>query len=121
MIDKNKQYQTRDGREVRVFMTDGGDWKYPVIAAYKSSEGHWWPLHLTKDGAYVSSGSNSVLDIIEVKPRIKRKVWVNLYRHDDGDEFAEVSSTEDLARERLGTASIACVEIDIDVEEGHGL
>lgn len=117
MIDPKKQYRTRDGREVRILMTDGGDWYYPVIAAYKDKEGRWWPLHVTKNGCVSCCDETPRhLDLIEVKPRIKRKVWVNVY---PGWEHAY--STKRDAEIGGGQNRIACVEIDIDVEEGHGL
>ena len=117
MIDKSKQYRTRDGREVRIYAVDGSG-SMPVHGAIKNNYG-WEPYQWIADGmAYLNDRPE---DLIEVKPRIKRKGWVNVYRHDNGDEFAEVSLTEALPRQRIGCACIACVEIDIDVEEGHGL
>ena len=117
-IELGKWYRTRDGREVRIYAVDaGGD--YPVHGAVLGEEG-WQFNSWALDGRWCPKMTLAV-DLVEVRPRIKREVWVNLYRHDNGDEFAEVSSTEKLARERLGSASIACVRVEIDVEEGHGL
>lgn len=115
-IDMKKQYRTRDGREVRILMTDGGDWQWPVIAAYKDHDGNWWPLHCTKDGRVTGSHSGDPRDLIEVPPRIKRKVWVNVYERGFGDTHTSRESADECSSGR-----IACVEIDIDVEEGHGL
>lgn len=35
MIDKNKQYRTRDGREVRIYATDGD----PIVPIHKAALG----------------------------------------------------------------------------------
>lgn len=116
MIDKSKQYRTRDGREVRILMTDGGDWQWPVIAAYKDRYGNWWPLHCTKDGRVTGSSNEDPRDLIEVNPRIQREVWVNVYRHCchafPDRAFADRSATAE---------RIACVKLTIDCEEGEGL
>lgn len=120
-IELGKQYKTRDGREVRILMTDGGDWQWPVIAAYKDRDGNWWPLHCTKDGRVTGSYNEDPRDLIEVKRRIKRRVWVNVYRHDDGAEFVELHDRRDHADGSGGTARVACVKLTIDCEEGEGL
>lgn len=117
MIDKSKQYRTRDGREVRIYAVDGGgDW--PVHGAYV--DGDTWRIRSwTADGCIYNQKTDA--DLIEMKPRIKTKAWLNLYRHEDGFEFTEVWETKHAADSARGDACIACVEIDIDVEEGHGL
>ena len=116
MIDPKKTYKTRDGREVRILMTDGGDWSFPVIAAFKDKDGRWWPLHLTSVGRL--GAHESALDLIEVKPRIKREVWVNVYPHPLSDCVYNDKQTSDT---RAGHARIACVKLVIDCEEGEGL
>lgn len=75
MIDKNKVYKTRDGREVRIYATDGYK-DYPIHGAIMD---HGWCFHYwTEDG----KGTTSRFDLIEVKPRHKRTVWLNVYdRH----------------------------------------
>lgn len=120
MIDKNKQYRTRAGHEVRILMTDGGDWHYPVIAAYKDNEGRWWPIQLTKEGRQ-AHGNDNWRDLIEVRPRIKREVWVNVYRQDDGYEFATYHDNATDAKSDSGDAIIARAHLILDVEEGDGL
>lgn len=119
MIDINKKYRTRDGREVRILMTDGGDWCYPVIAAYKDTEGRWWPLHLTAEGRFSPSGRKDLLDLIEVKPRIQREVWVNVYPM--SMEGVRIHLSKDKADREAGKSRIACVKLVIDCEEGEGL
>jgi len=76
MISMDKKYRTRDGREVRIYATDGGG-SHPVHGAIKREEG--WVCH-----AWRSTGcwmhSEGLLDLIEgtcdpVEASIKRKAW----------------------------------------------
>ncbi len=113
MIDPKKQYRTRDGREVRIYAVDGEE-NYPVHGAVKSAD--WSISYWTAHGRACNSAIESRLDLIEVKPRIKRKVWVNVY-HNGVNFFRSREYADEVAHE----GRIACVEIDIDVEEGHGL
>lgn len=114
MIDKNKQYRTRDGREVRIYATDGHP-ELTVHGAVKLEDG-WEVCGWRSDGrlgGYTITDS----DLIEVKPRIKREVWVNVYPDTEGvfcysKEEADRQATSD---------RIACVKLTIDVEEGEGL
>lgn len=78
MITKDKTYRTRDGREVRIYATDGGT-EYPVHGAVSSGEhgvlllyrwtatGSWWGSQPSND------------DLIEVKPTYRIERWVNVY------------------------------------------
>ena len=113
MIDKNKQYRTRDGREVRIYATDGrGEW--PVHGAVGNEDG-WHPVAWRDDGRW--SFGHSGVDLIEVRPRIKREVWVNVYPHRTG----VTSQTKAYADAHRGVDAIACVKLTIDCEEGEGL
>ena len=53
-------------------------------------------------------------DLIEVKPRIKRAVWLALYPLDD----VRIVSDDCTAVEK---GCLACVKVEIDCEEGEGL
>lgn len=53
------------------------------------------------------------------RPRFKWKGWINVYR--DGQVCSQPYDTREKADAWSATGRIACVEIDIDVEEGHGL
>ena len=113
-IELGKQYRTRDGREVRIYAVDGGgDW--PVHGAYMHGD-TWRIISWTAEGSVYSHKTDT--DLIEVPPRIKRKVWVNVYRTMSG---IGAHYSKDQADEAAFLDRIACVEIDIDVEEGHGL
>jgi hypothetical protein len=112
MIDINKQYRTRDGREVRIYATDGKG-IYPVHGAVKVEDG-WIPYTWKEVGV---EGVSNVRDLIEVRPRHKRTVWVNVYgRPDDVTAYNDKWKADQSVSPR-----IACIKVDLDFEEGEGL
>jgi len=76
MISKDKTYRTRDGREVRIYATDAGRAQNLIHGAANEGEWGWVPHVWLPDGRHER---NNTLDLIEVKPRIKRTVWINVY------------------------------------------
>jgi hypothetical protein len=63
-------------------------------------------------------------DPVEVKPRIKKTVWVNIY--DSGDYFiwprrSDADLAAEVTRVNEGVRRIACIKVEIDYEEGEGL
>ena len=114
MIDKNKKYRTRDGREVRIYATDGIG-SYPVHGATRGRQG-WTPEKWTADGLFFYDGSQREGDLVEVKPRIKREVWLNVY-----PEAACLYYSRAMADQAAFDLRLACVKITIDCEEGEGL
>jgi hypothetical protein len=116
MISKDKQYRTRNGREVRIYATDGGE-PYPVHGAMLQ-DGEWSHETWKRDGAYICNLDES-LSLIEVKPRIQLEYWVNVY--EDG-EICEWEDKDKADRWASSTKKrLACVKITIDCEEGEGL
>lgn len=65
MIDKNKEYKTRDGREVRIYATDCGE-GFPIHGAIRYEKG-WSSETWTAEGRYGVSQTMQDLDLIEVK------------------------------------------------------
>lgn len=121
MIDKSKNYRTRDGREVRIYATDGGANRNAIHGAVRNESGDWVAEQWFHEGMYAQAGSH-MKDLIEVKPRIKRKLWVNLYQgRETGWETIHESRLEADNYPDCHKMRIACVEIDLDVEEGQGL
>ena len=114
MINKDKQYRTRDGREVRIYAVDGSK-EYPIHGAILT-EGVWYSNLWTIDGNEHTDFS-SERDLIEVKPRIQREYWVNVYENhiygtkDIKNVISAVSSQQLKSR----------IKITIDCEEGEGL
>lgn len=120
MIDIKKQYRTRDGREVRIYATDGSE-DMCVHGAIRF-DGGWASEVWTQHGKYFPP-KESIHDLIEVKPRIKREVWVNVY---EGEQQAMSwlfinRNLADSAAASCKEARIACVRLTIDCEEGEGL
>ena len=113
-IDINKKYRTRDGREVRIYATNSSS-TYPVHGAYAS----WGHESWTADGKYNGPELENDLDLIEVKPRIKRTVWLNVYEKSisnwDNKEHADARAN------RASFDRIACIKVELDFEEGEGL
>jgi hypothetical protein len=112
MIDPKKTYRTCDGREVRIYAVDGGGHN-PIHGAVRNEWG--WTAY-----AWPESGAAALQfdTLIEVKPRIKREVWVNVYPEARG--IAAYRSRE-YADECACEGRIACVKLTIDCEEGEGL
>ena len=63
MINKDKQYRTRDGREVRIYATDGRKWT-EVHGAILENNG-WAACHWDSNGKHDHISFNS---LVEVKP-----------------------------------------------------
>lgn len=118
MISKDKQYTTRDGREVRIYATDGKKGASVVHGAINAGDG-WIPHSWYEDGRH--SWEKSAYDLIEVRPRHQRTVWLNVY---DGAKVGGYYEDRCEADERLLSARwprIACIKVDLDFEEGDGL
>ena len=122
MIDPNKTYQTKSGREWRWYGENGDG---QIHGAYKTSDGIWNMAVWEKDGTYLDIIRNSLMDLVEVKPRIKRTYWlniyeINIYENSRHDTFAvgtrELADKWDSPNRRL-----ACVKVEIDCEVGEGL
>ena len=111
MIDKDKQYTTRDGREVRIYATDGCG-EYPVHGALKSSNG-WVSATWGSHGHVVKPCRESPDDLIEVKRRMKIERWITVA--DDGSIFVFTNKVKG------GPSVFAVKHIVFEVEEGEGL
>ena len=118
MISKDKQYRTRDKREVRIYATDGAS-SGPIHGAIKVGDG-WEVETWGNDGRWRSQldDEDSPFDLIEVKPRIKRTYWLNLY---STNLQTAIWETKNLANKMADNNRIACVKVEIDCEEGEGL
>ena len=115
MINIDKKYRTRDGREVRIYATDGRA-MYPIHGAILQEHG-WQQSCWAVDGLHsISSSGNHSGDLIEVRPRHKRTVWVNIY--DDSKPALHLS--RELA-DQYWCDRTACIKVDLDFEEGEGL
>ena len=118
LISMDKTYRTRNGREVNIFTVDGRRKFFPVIGEVKRDDENWIYCSWSKDGN--ECGFVDELDLIEVKPRIKRELWVAIYPENHFLAGEIYASKEDAIR-NCGYARIAIVKIEIDCEEGEGL
>jgi len=114
MIDINKLYRTRDGREVRIYAVDGGGY-WPIHGAMQLSCSGWAPASWDNHGNACNSFHRD--DLIEVRPRHKRTVWLNVYgRLDDVTAYNDKWKADQSVSPR-----IACVKVELDFAEGEGL
>ena len=109
-ISMDKTYRTRVGHEVRIYAVDGYR-DYPIHGAIM--EDGWCVHNWTENG----KGALSRYDLIEVKPRIKRTVWLNVYEYPMQSPHVSKETANHLALE----GRLACVKVEIDCEEGEGL
>jgi hypothetical protein len=115
MIDINKKYRTRDGREVRIYATDEGCGVASVHGAIKTKDGIWHVYSWSEDGLSIF-GRERHEDLIEVRRRHKRTVWVTVYpmnRYQISDENIQCDI--------YPPKRIACIKVELDFEEGEGL
>lgn len=115
-ISMNKEYQTRDGRAVRIYAVDGVG-SYPVHAAM-DCDGGWVQREWVLNGRRHSDGTESPTDLIEVKPRIKNTVWLNVYDDGSVDGLTTRGGSDSIV---AYDKRIACIEVPIDCEHGEGL
>jgi len=114
MISKDKQYRTRDGREVRIYATDGGMKR--IHGAIKTTDG-WLQTGWYSDGR--DQYGRNQCDLIEVKPRYKRTVWLNVY--DNEVIHGGWKTKEEADKICHNNHRIACIRVDLDFQEGEGL
>jgi len=118
MIDISKQYRTRDGREVRIYATDGGLGRCMTHGAAKNESGYWQSVSwYTAHGGYYDDGVHHPYDLIEVRPRHKRTVWFNVFKNVEHGGYENKLEADICA----GTDRIACIKVELDFEEGEGL
>ena len=120
MIDINKKYRTRGGREVRIYAIDGWlDGMIMTHGAVKNKSGYWEIANwYTEHGKFYGDIINHPFDLIEVRPRHKRTVWLNVY---GSGIVPEACSSKERANLAAACNRIACIKVELDFEEGEGL
>ena len=113
LITLDKEYQTRDGRPVRVHATDIGG-SLPVLASYLDQDGEW-VIALRYQNGRSSLGKEHPLDLIE-KPKVHKIVgYINVYEDSD----FHVYDTRKEADRYDANSRIACKRIEFEVQEGE--
>jgi len=105
-----KKYKAKNGLEVRLYAGEGAG-RYCVHGAIKNDDG-WHIRKWTKYGK--ASTKDHENDLVEVKPRIKRTVWLSIYPDHVSSWLYATGATYSPNR-------LACVKVEIDCEEGEGL
>lgn len=116
-FDPTKQYVTRSGKPFRYYASDGGG-SHPIHGAVQEGNGVWLAATWTAQGLINSLGPTTDHDLVEVKPRIKREIWLNINPEVD-DVFGYI--TKERADDDRDKGCIACVKVIIDCEHGEGL
>ncbi len=113
-IDFDKPVQTRDGREVRIYTTEGKTKNYPVIGELRS-DGCWHIRTWTSGGRAAVGLKDEGGDLINVPE--KHTVWINFYRGAASMSFHHADKAS--ADEAVTEGRIACIEVTFT--EGEGL
>ena len=121
-IDITKKYRTRDGRAARILATDIKNEPWVVTAAIRNDGGYETVMPYMADGGSASSVETH-LDLIEVRPRHKLSLWINVYSPClVGDAVAGSGwRTRQAANINATSGRVACIKVEIDCEEGEGL
>lgn len=126
-IEMGKEYQTRDGRKVRVLAVDlKNNTAYSVVAALTDHAGTERVSVFTKDGQRFM-GQHDTNDLIETPKPFRIERWVNVFRCEVGSGLMTESglftkthySPEDATLQAYNR--IACVRVIIEGHEGDGL
>ncbi len=112
MIEMNKKYKTRDGRDIRILCIDRPHISHPVVGYTDNGVVYYW----TKEGLSVPQPQFAYqkdYDLIEVKEKKRLKGWLEVF---DIDVVAfTLQKPEPISR------TVAIILIDIEYEEGDGL
>ena len=91
MIEMGKQYQTRDGRPVRILCVDGNG-LFSVIGIINKEE---YPTTWPKTGGFFLNGvGESQLDLIPVPAKHHVDLWIPIRK--DGDPWFAYKRQQDL-------------------------
>lgn len=106
-IEMGKEYQTRDGRKVRILCVDGPNDVYPVVGFIESSGPQTW----APDGAFrVSAGARGCdQDLVPVP--VTNTVYVNVYRGTTPTFGGTYPSRAECDQAGTSSGRVACVKV----------
>ena len=116
-IDWDKPYTTRNGCEVRIYTTDGGDLEKSVIGERLDISGNWVLFKRPKNGQVRGDGKMDSHDIVNVPQQHTLTVNVNR-RNRNKINLCGYESTE-AADDQATGYRIACIKLTFT--EGEGL
>ncbi len=112
MIDKDKTYTTRNGREVRIYATDAKG-AYPVHGAIKNTTS-WESYMWTQNGnTYVNIDDLQESDLIEVK---LKKPTLKAFEFTNG-EITYCTENSGMYRRRILEGMTSLPEYDIEPKD----
>ena len=91
-FEAGETYRTRDGREARIYATDGST-DYPIHGAVKMAGG-WVPKTWLLDGKFIDSSLRANCDLLPPK----KQVWVAVYRNPNGAVRSTVLQSDNAAK-----------------------
>ncbi len=111
-------YKTRCGEKAEIvyaFKNNTND--YPFLAVLHKNSGTQYEITVTNDGLYIT-GKTDPDDLIAPWPKkVKVEWWLNV----DADGASSFFGDREIANICASEDRIACVKIDMEVEEGEGL
>ena len=116
MIDPSKQYQTRDGRKVRILCVDAKP-PYPVVGIIQDD--NELPESWDENGKYWQQDypDGHRVDLVEVPEKRRLVGYVNVYEN----ECSRIYKFRRFADENASKSRIACLELNIEYTVGEGL
>ena len=114
MLDLTKPVRTLDGREVRIYATDG-EKPFPVHGAVFNGGG--WEVRTWTSEGRLGLGRPEVGDLVNAPKKFRKEGWVNVYR----DGARGWYTTKGMANIGSSPERIACLKIVVEGDEGEGL
>ena len=111
MIDLEKKYTNKRNDEIKLSHIDRG-----IVYGWVNLGIDWYSHQWDEETGKVLLNTPYVNDLIEAKPRIKRTIWLSIY-----EDCTLSSSSKEEADHYDGDDRLACIKVEIDVEEGEGL
>jgi hypothetical protein len=112
-VDFTKPVKTREGREARVYATDGSG-EFPVHGAVKYEKG--WGLAEWKENGQHCTRVGCGDELVNVPEEVTEDLWLEFYHNGQADVF----HTEAAARIYKASA-IAIKKITVTYTKGEGL
>jgi len=103
-FEAGKTYKTRDGRDARVYATDGGGAK-SIHGAWKTDAGHWYTAE------WYADGSQGVCHEMDLMPP-KRELWVNVFSMTNGKTASEGFASRERADYYARSLRIARIRVE---------